>query len=323
METSDNSQQFKSLEWLSSLPKSELDILFEKKTNEMCATPWFSPILSNDTFPDLPNLSLYNVSGDWKQLLPFPEPRPQRTYSGRFSQQEARWLDDERIWNEKANNWLTKKKSEIGYKIYKIKEFFRKGVPLLNSEYKIDLKEDKLIKSWFNSIKNLTLNEFLDLAISENIGPFLANEGNKARQELIPGLSIIDPAEIINSVECYNQTQEQSIPKKDNRIQKVNPTDTKKDPPKRYNNEARDRARKTFEDTVEEEIQKAFRNKKVPIKEKIIQKAYSNLIDKRKSDGSALYSERTLRNYLTSQEKKELYGIIYRKILEANNIKIR
>ena len=77
-----------------------------------------------------------------------------------------------------------------------------------------------------------------------------------------------------------------------------------------YNKKARKDAVAYFTTLVEGYVDEAIRGRKKLDEEKIIEKAYKALKDKKDSGGSSMYAERTLGDYLPAPERKELFGEI-------------
>ncbi|SFE03936.1 hypothetical protein [Spirosoma endophyticum] len=164
METPNDPQQFDYRIWLSNGLKTEIDILFEKAIGEFSEKPWFKT----------------SSAEDWKEILPFPVPCPEKSWSGRYSQAYAKWIDDEKQWEIRAAIWLDSKKKLLRTLQDQAKKLLPYAVKIINAKYKIHLKPDNIFSTWIESVIHLPLYEFEKIIISvKNVSSFLSQQANQ------------------------------------------------------------------------------------------------------------------------------------------------
>ena len=183
METPNDPQPFDYLSLLSNIPKSDLDILFERATTELSEQSWFKTAGGGEqdriSFDE--NDKIITI----EKILPFPYPRPDKSFMGRYSQEEAKWQSEERMWSTQAYAWLRLKKQGISKKIIQAKKLISESVDIINKKYKRHLKASDIFNAWIKELENMPLNEFEKFAISiKNLSPFLAKQANEYKNRL-------------------------------------------------------------------------------------------------------------------------------------------
>ena len=213
METPNDSQQFDYRTWLSNFPKSELEILFEKETTELSQQSWFKTAGADDIGPAV-------LFTEPRIVLPFPYPRPERSWLDLYSQEYTEWLEEERMWTRWVTDWLTKNQSKIDFKKHQAQQYITHRVKICNAKCNLNLEPDEILYDWFYSIEHISLTEFLSLKIlspkksidkvsCELINSFLAKKIEEQLQYLIPCLNI-NLSEVIHAPSSGKKEKELS-----------------------------------------------------------------------------------------------------------------